>query len=342
MSILLLLALLPQDAPAQTDAPVTVIDATPFGLERTQSNLLAPAGALGGGLMMSQGEWAFSLDFSEQTYDGLRDGTGQVDAGTVLEDWDTTVEDARMNSWNLEARWGLTDRITFTAGLPLEHRETTWSDGTSEGTTTNEGLGDIHLGSEMRVLETESSRLTAGLGVFVPTGEHDQRGPWAGQTDVLLPYGLQLGGGAWQGTAQASWILRRGIWAMGLGALGTLPLEKNDAGWARERSLSVDAWIARGFWTNWVMSFRAQAKGFSDVRGDSAGLDPFQNPLEDNGRVGGDRIDLFAGLSIDLTPEHGVGSNRLEIAAGFPVYEDLDGPGLAADFALRFGWHLGF
>ena len=112
MSILLLLALLPQDAPAQTDAPVTVIDATPFGLERTQSNLLAPAGALGGGLMMSQGEWAFSLDFSEQTYDGLRDGTGQVDSATVLTTWATTVEDARMNSWNLEARWGLTDRIT--------------------------------------------------------------------------------------------------------------------------------------------------------------------------------------------------------------------------------------
>lgn len=342
MSLLLLLALLPQDAVAQADTPLTVIDATPFGLERSKPHSLAPAGALGEGMIMARGELTWKLDFNEQTYMGLRDGTQQVGASTILSTWATTVEDARMNRWDLEARYGLNDRITLAASLPLEHREVTWSDGTNSGTSTNEGLGDVHLGSEMRVLETESSRLTAGLGVFAPTGEHNHSGPWAGQANVLLPYGLQLGGGAWQGTAQASWILDGGIWTLGLGALGTLPLNKNDQGWARERSLMVDAWIARGFWTNWVMSLRAQASGFSDVRGEAEGLDPFQNPMEDNGRVGGDRIDLFAGLAVDLTPGHGVGSNRLEIAAGFPVYEDLDGPGLAADFSLRFGWRLGF
>lgn len=340
MSLLLLLALVPQEPAPQTD--ITVIDATPLGLERSQPNLLAPAGALGGGLIMPKGELGLSLDFADQSFEGLRDGRKRVSADTILTTWATTITDARRSGWNLQGRYGVSERITLSASIPLERREAAWSDGLNQGSTTNEGLGDISLGSEMRVLETENARLTAGIGVIAPSGDHDTAGPWAGQMNVLLPYGLQLGGGAWQGTAQASWILRHGSWALGLGAFGTLPLNKNDAGWARERSLQVDAWIARSFSSNWVMSLRAQASGFSDVRGEAAGLDPFQNPLEDNGRVGGDRVDLFAGLSVDLSPSNGIGSNRLEIAAGFPVYEDLDGPGLAADFSLRIGWRFGF
>ena len=347
MSIFLLLTLLPQDAPTQApnisdEEALTIVDATPFGLERNKPYLLAPAGSLGSGLIMDASEFTIHLSFTDRSFEGLRDGTERVSAATILDTWTTTVVDARRSSLNLEARYGFNDVITLSAGIPLERREASWSDGSNGGVTSNEGLGDIALGSEMRVLETESSRLTAGIGVIAPSGEHDAAGPWAGQADVLLPYGLQLGGGAWQGTAQASWILRRGTYALGIGALTTLPLNKNDAGWARERSLQVDAWIAKGFWDNWVMSLRAQASGFSDVRGDAAGLDPFQNPLEDNGRVGGDRIDLYGGLSVDLTPQDGVGSNRLEIALGLPVYEDLDGPGLAADFSLRLGWRLGF
>lgn len=325
----------PQDAPA-----LVVEDLIEVGLplERSRVDLLPPAGALGGGWMMRPGELAFSVEQSLRRFRGMRDGRERVDARDELASW-SQARRASMSRWAVNGRYGLSDHVTLSAVVPVESRRVSWATDSERGRTSTHGLGDVELLADVRMFERLGERLIVGAGLIAPTGEHDARGAWSGAPDVLLPYWLQLGGGSWQGLVTASWIRQESTWSWGAGARGTLPLEKNDSDWARERSLAADAWAARPFGERWVGSARVQASGWSDVRGAAAGADPSASPLEDNGRQGGDRLEASLGLAYDLAGPGSTGAtNRLELSVGAPLWEDLDGPGPAAHLSLGLRW----
>ena len=341
---LLLLLSLPQEAEpiegGAQDAPSVSAEAlleVGLPLERSRADLLPPAGALGRGWMMRAGELAVTVEQSTSTFRGMRDGTQRVEAPDLLGTW-SQVRRASRSRWTVEGRYGLSENVTVSAALPFESRHIRWQGAGASGRTAHQGVGDLELTADVRLLEQLDERLVVGGGLVAPTGEHDARDAWSGTPDALLPYWLQVGGGTWQGLVSASWIRQEEGWAWGTGARGTLPFEKNDAGWARERTLALDAWAARPLGRGWIGSARLQASGWSDVRGAADEADPSRSPLEDNGRQGGDRLDASIGLAVDLSPPATGLTNRLEFSVGTPLWEDLDGPGPAAELHFAFRW----
>lgn len=341
--VLLALSLPQEEGEFPSPLPITQEELIEVGtsFEQSAPDLPPPAGALGGGWMLRPGSWSVRVEAQLQTFDGLRQGTDRVDEANLLAAFGTTITEAERTRWTLAVSRGVTEDVTLTVRVPLEERRVQWSDGTDEGWVETRGLGDAELLADWRILQDETSRLTVGGGLLAPTGDDQARDSWPGvPTEDLLPYWLQLGGGTWQGVARASWVQRAGEWTFGAGALATAPIGENDLGWARERALTADAWVARQLSDQWTASLRVVASGWSDVRG-AAGIDELASPLHDNGRQGGDRVDVFAGLAVDLSSMGEIGTNRLEFGFGTPVHEDLDGPGLAADQLLVLRWRLG-
>ena len=65
---------------------------------------------------------------------------------------------------------------------------------------------------------------------------------------------------------------------------------------------------------------------------------PRRVPTADPDRRGGSRVDLGLGLNFKL-PMKG---HRLAVEAALPVYQDLDGPQLGAEWILTAGWQFAF
>lgn len=311
-------------------------------LEQSRIDLVPPAGALGGAWMLPPGQISFRFEESLESYEGLRDGSRRVPSSEVLASWASSVPSAERAALAVTLVRGVTDRISVSASVPFEERRSEWrTAGGATGTEIQRGLGDVELHANFRVRDQEREQLVLGYGLLAPTGAHDRRGNWGGLPSSTLPYWLQLGGGTWQFVGTASFLQDRGSWSWGAGARGQAPWGENDEGWARERSLLVDLWAARRVSESMVLSLRALREAWSDVRG-SATVDESLSPLHDNGRLGGERVSLLAGLSFDLSQAGEVGTNRLEFELGGPLLEDLDGPGLAAEARAFFRWRLGF
>src|ERR1044071_5859502 len=105
--------------------------------------------------------------------------------------------------YTLDLNYGVTDHFGIEIAIPykrLKHQhvdglgETNGGDGTLTRFSDN-GLGDIFINAKYNVLPTLRSMVVAGLGVYVPTGDHDQKtGGADGEPETMEPT-AQLGRG---------------------------------------------------------------------------------------------------------------------------------------------------
>ena len=105
--------------------------------------------------------------------------------------------------YTLDLNYGVTDHFGIEIAIPykrLKHQhvdglgETNGGDGTLTRFSDN-GLGDIFINAKYNVLPTLRSMVVAGLGVYVPTGDHNQKtGGAEGDPETMEPT-AQLGRG---------------------------------------------------------------------------------------------------------------------------------------------------
>ena len=115
---------------------------------------------------------------------------------------------------------------------------------------------------------------------------------------------------------------------------------ENDEDYALGDIHALTGWIAYELRDDVSVSLRAAGSTQGDIDGrDPRIMGPVQTANPDF--HGGERIALSAGLN--LAPQSGVlKGHRLAFEIGLPVYQDLNGPQMEADWTFTVGWQKSF
>jgi hypothetical protein len=189
-----------------------------------------------------------------------------------------------------------------------------------------------------------ADELTLKAGISLPTGSTDETAtiltPMGMQPTVRVPYMMQAGTGTWDLEPALTYKARRGAIGFGAQAAASIRLDSNKWGYAFGDTYEATAWASYRP-AQWIsLSGRAKARTMGRIDGiDPNIMGPVQTANPDF--QGGERVDLLAG--VNLVGTHGaLAGHRLGIELGLPVYQDLNGPQMAADWNLTVGWQKAF
>lgn len=190
----------------------------------------------------------------------------------------------------------------------------------------------------------KADELTLKAGVNLPTGSTDETAhiltPMGDTPTVRVPYMMQAGSGTWDLEPSLTYKVRRNAIGFGAQASASIRLGDNKWGYSLGDVYEATAWVSYRPAQAVSLSGRVKARTMEQVDGiDPNIMGPVQTANPDF--QGGDRVDLLAG--INLVGTHGaLAEHRLGIELGLPVYQDLNGPQMAADWNLTVGWQKGF
>lgn len=234
------------------------------------------------------------------------------------------------------------DHVTYQGGMG--------TDVLDSFTTNPKAIGDTKVAALLPLLghpaATADSRdeLTLKAGVSMPTGKIGRTAqiltPLGMTPTVRVPYMMQTGTGTWDLEPALTYKARRGRMGYGVQVTGSIHLGSNDAGYRFGDVYEGTAWASYRP-QPWIsLSARARARTTGAVKGiDPAIIGPVQTANPDF--QGGQRLDLIGGINLVATHGPLVG-HRLGIELGAPVYQDLNGPQMAADWTLTVGWQKAF
>lgn len=301
----------------------------------------APAGIMGDHVH-AQGDWMFSYGYMRMHMDGMKDGDDDLSDAQVLNDFMVTPLRMEMEMHMFGAMYAVSDELTLMAMLPWVRKDMDHI--TRMGvrfTTRSEGVGDIKLGGVYALARDDSRQLMLNLAVSAPSGDIDADDDTPAMRDAQLPYPMQLGSGTWDLLPGMTWTGRAGHYSWGAQGLLTLRLGENDNDYTLGNRAEVSAWGGRRLSSSWSVSLRLRGQAWDELDGDDPLLNPQMVPTANPELQGGRRIDMLAGAALAL-PAGFYGNSRLAVEAGAPIYENLDGPQMSADWTVNASLQLVF
>jgi hypothetical protein len=216
-------------------------------------------------------------------------------------------------------------------------------------TTESSGIGDIGASALVKLFRGERHDMHVNIGMTFPSGSINRKdtvpGPM-GPMEIVLPYPMQLGSGTWDFKPGLSYNGHATHFSWGAQAMGTIRFGTNDQDYRLGHNYELTAWGAWKAFDWFSLSGRALWKQWFDIVGQDNRL---QSPIPALWPTGADFVptadpDLRAGRRLDLGPSANfvvtggaLKGLRFAVEALFPVYQNLDGPQLAADWTLIVG-----
>jgi hypothetical protein len=305
-------------------------------------NLLPPAGVMGAHAHVG-GEWMIGYRFMETHYQGMRDGTDHLSAADVFaQGFAQSPTSMSMQMHEVEAMYGMSDSLSLMVDVPYVMQSMPQVDSVGESFTTHSsGVGDVALGAAYTVKVRETDRCIATLGISLPTGSIDQRDDMPGCPDCRLEYAMQNGSGTFDLLPALAYVADCGDWAFGGQALGRVRIGINDNDYRLGDRGEITAWTARRFAQSFRASLRVAGSMWGNVHGADPELDPMMSPTNDASRQAGSRVDVALGIDWLAGGDKHMGSG-IGVEFGVPVYQELDGPQLEADWFATIALRLGF
>lgn len=318
-----------------------------YQAERPDSH--APIGVMGDHTH-NKGEFMFTYRYMRMFMNGNRDGTNNVSASNVLGSYVVTPLQMTTQMHMFSAMYGLNDTVTLMAMLPyvmksMDHRNRAGV----KFTTNASGFGDTKLGALWRLYAFETPSIGAhrfhlNTGVSLPTGDINPTDNTPLGNNSLLPYPMRLGSGTVDLLPGLTYtgVLNDVTW--GFQALGTVRLGENQQGYTEGNRYQINSWGAYR-WVEWVStSVRFNWQQWGNIRGRDRQLQTTIGPnnlvqTADPNLQGGKRLDLMGGFNI-LFPEFMGLENHLNVEAGAPIYQNLDGPQLKQSWSFWAGWQI--
>ncbi|MEM5515925.1 transporter [Henriciella sp. AS95] len=315
-----------------------------------------------------KGEWMVSYRYMYMDMEGNRIGTDEVDPDPIVTTVPNRFAGAPMMPPTLRvvplempmqmhmggAMYGLADRITLMGMVNYITKEMdlrTYMGGMGTNvlgdfTTEVSGFGDTSVGAIIGLDDGSYEHRQVNLSVMVsiPTGSITETDtvltPMNMQTDMRLPYPMQLGSGTYDLKPALTARSRSGRWSYGAQVSGVIRLDDNDEGYALGDVLEGTAWLA--FEPQpWVsISGRLKAKS----QGQIDGIDPrIMAPVQtaDPDYQGSETVEALFGVNL-AGSEGWKKGHRLALEFGVPLHRDLNGPQMETDYTLTLGWQKAF
>ena len=104
---------------------------------------------------------------------------------------------------------------------------------------------------------------------------------------------------------------------------------------------TIGGWETRA-WNPWLStSLRSVVKVKNHMHGADPDLNPTMVPTADPESTGGKSIDVRLGVNLYI-PRGILSGNRFSVEFVLPTYQSLNGPQLATDWGINFGWQDAF
>ncbi len=308
-----------------------------YNLDVVQLNVI-------GGHTHPAGERMVGYEFMFMDMDGHRDGTHHVSESQILKKFPSTSTGMTVEEHMVEVMYAPTTKLTLMAMLPFKHIEMDMLL-TSEFrfTERSEGIGDLQLMALYTVLGSVSkgNRLLIDAGMSFPTGSIDERNTINGLGTFKLEYPMQLGSGTYDLRPGLTYLGESRKLAWGAQALTTLRLGRNGNGYRIGNEYELMGWVSYAL-TDWFApSLRMNGRIWENVHGADPDIDPTFDAEGDPGRQGGRRVDLLFGANF-FVPKGMFKGTRINVEAGIPIYEDLNGPQLSTNWLLSAGLTYSF
>jgi hypothetical protein len=316
---------------AESTVPAAPVDFTELSLEQLLKQEITPINVLGSHTHLA-GEFMFGYRYTFQKFEGNLDGTREVSADEVLQDFHLNHTFMDMHMQMYDVMYAPSDHWTVMAmghymSMDMGHVDVHGESFISRSS----GVGDTQLLAFYNVLgdpRGSGHRLILKGGLSLPTGSIDERsakGP--------LEYMMQLGSGTYDFLPGLTYIGGSSRWSWGGQAAATVRTGKNSREYRLGNRYQLGSW-AHYKVTDWLSpSVRVDWKEWGNVNGADPELDPMTNPAFDATRQRGRRLDLLAGLNF-YVPEGRWKGLRFGVEGGVPVYQELAGPNLKSSWML--------
>jgi hypothetical protein len=275
--------------------------------------------------------------------DGNRDGGDDLTEQQVFDaGYEMAPLDMSSTALMLDLMYGVSDRVTLMATAPLVFNSMGMR--TMEGDTFDmeaSGIGDVRLGALVGLWHGAQQGIHLQASVQLPTGAVDATDDMPDCPDCKVDYPTQLGSGTWDIVPGLTWVGESGRWSWGANWIETLRLGTNSEAYAFGNRHELSAWGVRGLSDSVSTSLRMAGAAWGNLDGADPDLDPSMSPSQDPRAQGGKRIALLLGLGIKPSTG-GLSSHRFALEVGLPIWQDLDGPQLAASWSATLSWQLWF
>lgn len=290
----------------------------------------------------SKGDWMFSYAYKSMEMDSNRDGNKEISTSQVLADFMVSPTNMSMQMHMFGLMYGVSEKFMVMGMLPYSYIAMQHENRMGiKFKTKAEGIGDVKLSGSYAFLERGSQRVLLNFGVSFPTGSTNRRDDTPAGNNQKLPYPMQLGSGTYDFSPGLTYTDKMGHWFLGSQAKATIRMGKNDDNYRLGNEFAISTWGVRSINELLNGSLRIDAKSWGNIKGVDAELNPMMVPTSRTDLRSGKRIDLVFGIDFTATPSKSYG-NRLGIEVGLPIYQNLSGPQLAADYQLTLAWQLVF
>ncbi len=294
------------------------------------------------GQIVDVGRFGVSVRYSQTEWDEQRDGTDDLSSEELFSRGyqlaATNLEEQRIE---LDLVYGLDDRWTLYGTVPFIDRELEYDiDTGGSAVSDNSGIGDVILGGRYTARANDQELLSYFVGLGLPTGSHDERGNYAGDSNAYLPFNLQLGSGTFDLHPGVSYVRMLDTWSVGVRGEAQVHLERNSDNWAVGDTFQLNAWAAKALSRSLTGNVGLQADWRGDYLGDENELDFSRSSIEDVTRQRGSVVSLVLGIAADFSRSY-AGANRLGLEVQLPLVDRVDGPNLARETTFLVSWNIG-
>jgi hypothetical protein len=306
----------------------------------------APIGVMGDHLH-KKGEWMASYRFMRMDMKGSLKGNDHITNSDIIsptgEGFLITPTKMTMDMHMLGMMYAPTDDVTMMLMVPyiknsMDHRMRT---GTTF-TTGSDGIGDVKLTGLYRLFVWGRQQIHMNLGLSFPTGSINEKDNTPAG-NVRLPYPMQLGSGTYDLLPGLTYLGQDDTrWSWGSQLSGVVRLQsENDNDYHLGNRINATGWFAYMLNDWWSTSLRVDGQAWGDIHGADPKLNPNVIPTADPNLRGGKRVDLLAGVNF-YTRSGTFKGNRLAVEAGYPAWQNLDGPQLKTRWTITAGWQYAF
>ncbi|SHI84181.1 hypothetical protein SAMN02745181_1017 [Rubritalea squalenifaciens DSM 18772] len=310
----------------------------------------APIGVMGDHVH-KQGEWMFSYRYMFMAMDGHRDGNNSLTSSEVYDRGYTgagTSMDMQMHM--LGIMYAPTDKLTLMSMFNYVRKDMdmdmapmmmggmhSMHSMSHSGSHSSEGLGDTSLTALYSLYSDNTQSLHLTLGLVLPTADVDEK-----QDGMYLPYGMQLGGGTWDGILGLTYQQHLETFSWGVQASTRTVLEEdNESGFAYGDSYSLTSWIATPVTESLSLSARLNYSYQEDIQGHYNGMHHHSAPQHFQENYGGHVLEAGLGANF-IFQEGSFKGHRLAVEALIPIYQEANGIGMNREFSVMLGWQKAF
>ena len=254
-------------------------------------------------------------------------------------------QDVTASFQNAMAAYGLTDNMSalITASLVQKQLYALTFFGDSGGLPIGgnyvgtKGFSDLTTSVIYKLYDDKKHRIQASIGMAYPLSSN------TANMSLFLPnatydierahYSFQPGPRTWDLLPGILYAGNFNAWSWGVSYRGRLPLAANPQGWRFGDLHEFNGWLGYSLFSGVTSTIRINGAAQGRIRGFDPQIKGYAVPTDPN-FYGGQWIQVFGGSSFD-GDMIGLRAYSIELEAGIPIYQNLNGP------QIRNNWQAG-